>query len=81
VTVTDAALWPPETESLRCQPSALVVAQPNSLPAELFLEHAVLLDQVLDDALLLDVDPACERQEKDSQRVGFDRHEPIVAAC
>ena len=36
-------------------------------------------DQVLDNVLLLDVDPARERQEQDSERVGFGRHAPIVA--
>ncbi len=52
--------------------------QPEAATTELLLEHAVLLDQVLDDVLLLDVDPAGERQEKDSQRVGVGRHRAIV---
>ena len=37
-----------------------------------------MLDQVLDDVLLLDVDPAREREEQDSQRVGVGRHRAIV---
>ena len=55
-----------------------LVGQPRDLPAELLLQYAVLLDQVLDDVLLLEVDPARERHEQDSQRVGFGRHGPIV---
>ncbi len=44
-------------------------------------QYAVLLDQVLEHVLLLDVDPAREREEQDSQRVGVGRQRAIVARC
>ena len=41
--------------SPRSQAHTLIVRQPQATPPELLLEHAVLLDQVLDRALLLAV--------------------------
>jgi hypothetical protein len=46
---------------LRSEASLLVVRQPKLPPLELLFEDAVLLEEVLDGALLLSVDPAGER--------------------
>ncbi len=50
--------------ALRGEPAALVVGQPESLAAELLLEHAVLFDEVIDDLGLAAVGPAGEGGEE-----------------
>ena len=47
----------------------LVVGQSDALAAELSLENTVLLDEVIDDVLLMPVDPASERDQKERPRV------------
>ena len=50
--------FPAEGLPLDFKTSSLVVRQRSSSPMELTLEDAVLLDQVIDDSLLVAVDPA-----------------------
>jgi hypothetical protein len=47
-----------QTLSAPRQPTALLVAQPQSPPGELTPERAVFLDQIRDDVLLLVIQPA-----------------------
>jgi hypothetical protein len=55
----------PSTESATCrrEASALVVGEPEAAPLHLLLEDTVLLHQVLDNVLLVAVDPSSERYE------------------
>ena len=48
----------PESPSIGCQPASLGIGQPQPPNADLLSQNPVLLDQVLDDLLLLPVDPA-----------------------
>src|SRR5262245_9697471 len=50
--------------SLRCEPAALVVRQPEALALQLLSEDVVLLYEILDDALLLAINPSSERHEQ-----------------
>jgi len=61
----------PSSQDLRFrrQTPALVVLQPRHLSAALLLQHAVLLDDVLDDVLLMAIHPARHRQEQGLKRV------------
>ena len=70
----------PATEALalRREPSALVVGQPNAPPRQLLLENAVLLHQILDDLLLVAVDPSSEGHEQQPQGGEVGRHRPIL---
>ncbi|MFT4540919.1 MAG: hypothetical protein ACI841_004558 [Planctomycetota bacterium] len=40
------------------QSAALIVVQSRSRPTELFLQHAALLEEVVDDVLLMAIEPA-----------------------
>ena len=55
---------PAKLLALRCESAALVVGQPQLPTPELLLQYAVLLDQVLDRALLLAVHPAGDGQQQ-----------------
>jgi hypothetical protein len=54
------------TKSLarRREASALVVGQPEAAPLQLLLKDVVLLDQILDDLLLVAIDPSSEGHEQ-----------------
>ena len=56
-----------ESLALGCEPPALVVGQPETLSAELLLEDAILLDEVVDGLGLMAVDPAHEGGEQKLQ--------------
>jgi len=58
LTTADSRHMSPSVPGLRGQATTLVVGQAWKLASELVLEHLVLLDQVLDDLLLLAMDPA-----------------------
>ncbi len=58
-----------ERLSLRGQPSAFVIGEAETLTAELTFEDAVLLDEVIDDILLVTVDPASDGDQKELPRV------------
>ena len=63
---------------LCCQPSALVVSQTNAPAAELLLEDAIFLDQVLDGLGLMSVDPARERGKEELQGEEIGHLTPII---
>ena len=54
----------PSALALCCEPSALVVVQPEAFAAELLFEDAILLDQVVDGLGLVSVDPTGEGREE-----------------
>jgi len=54
--------------------SSFVVRQTRSSPTELTLEDAVLLDQVIDDSLLVAVDPAGYGNDQNFPRVYRSAH-------
>jgi hypothetical protein len=60
--------------ALGSKAAALVIGQPESLATELFLEDAILLDEVIDDLGLIAIDPASEGGEKELKRekIGHD---------
>ena len=62
----------------RREATALVIGQPEAASRPLFLEDAVLLHQVLDDALLVAVDPSREGHEQHPQRGGVGPHWPTL---
>jgi hypothetical protein len=68
------------TKSLarRREASALVVGQPEAAPLQLLLEDVVLLDQVLDDLLLVAIDPSSEGHEQQPYGGEIGSHRPIV---
>lgn len=55
----------PEGPALRGEAPALVIGQPQALAAELFLENAVLLDEVLNGLRLVAIDPAGEARQEE----------------
>ena len=67
-----------ESATLRREASALVIGQPEAAPLHLLLEDAVLLDQVLDDLLLVAVDPSRQGDEQHLQGVEVGNHSPIL---
>ncbi len=56
------------------QPSALVVVEEDAMVAELFAEDLVFSAQVVDDLLLLAIDPACEDEEQELPRLQDEIH-------
>jgi hypothetical protein len=58
--------------ALRCESAALFIGESQALLPELFLEHAVLLDEVVDGLGLVAVDPAGESREEEleSEEIG-----------
>ena len=62
----------------RREAAALVIGQPEAASRPLFLEDAVLLHQVLDDALLVAVDPSREGHEQHLQRGEVGPHGSIL---
>ena len=66
--------------SRRCQAPTLIVREPESLVTKLLFEDAVLLDQVLDCALLLTADPADGGQEQGAEREAFVQHTIKISA-
>ena len=69
---------PAESATLRREASALVIGQPGAAPLQLVLEDPVLLDQVLDDVLLVAVDPSRQGDEQHLQGVEVGSHRPIL---
>ena len=65
--------------ALGCESSALVVVEPEGLAVELFFEDAVLLDEVLDDLVLLAIEPAGERGQEDREGIDVGLHGAIEA--
>src|SRR5262245_37314260 len=59
---------PTERLSLHRQAAPLVVSEPEPAATALRAQHAVLLEQVVDDCLLLAVDPAREQKEEEGER-------------
>jgi hypothetical protein len=59
---------PTEHLSLHSEAAPLVVGEPEPAATALRAEDAVLLEQVVDDRLLLAVDPAREQEEEESER-------------
>ena len=57
--------------ALGSEAPTLVIVEAETLPTELFLEDAVLLDEVVDRLGLLAVDPACEGGEEELKREEF----------
>lgn len=55
--------------ALHGEASALVVGQPEAPPRQLLLQDPVLLHQVLDDVLLVAVDPSREGHEQHPERL------------
>ncbi len=60
---------PTERLPLRGQPPTFVIAQTKSPSTELSLQDAVLVDEVVDDILLVTVDPAGNGDDEESPRV------------
>ncbi len=65
---------PTEDLALRCESAALVIRESESSPAELFLQDAVLLHEVLDNLVLVAIDPAGERGEEELKREEVGHH-------
>ena len=59
---------PTEHLSLHSEAAPLVVGEPEPAATALRAEDAVLLEQVVDDRLLLAVDPAREQKEEEGER-------------
>ena len=59
---------PTEGLSLHRQAAPLIVSEPEPAATALRAQHAVLLEQVVDDRLLLAVDPAREQKEEEGER-------------
>src|SRR6516165_7260225 len=66
---------PPQVLRLSRQADALIVGEAQPTRAELPAEDAVLGLEIVDDLALLLVDPACERENEESERVRQRRHE------
>src|SRR5687768_12320742 len=62
---------------LLSKPSPLIIAKPQALPALQFPEHTNLLLEVVNDILLLPVDPARQRNHHESS----DPHRGSLAEC
>lgn len=63
-----------ERLALRRESSPLVIREAKSSAAKLFLEDAVLFDEVRDDVRLLAVDPAREGGEQELKREEVGHH-------
>jgi len=70
----------PATEwlALRREAPTLIVGQPDAPPLQLLPEDAVLLHEVLDDLLLVAVDPSSEDHEQQPQGREVGCHRPIL---
>jgi len=66
---------PPQVLRLSRQADALIVGEAQPTRAELPAEDAVLGLEIVDDLALLLVDPACERENEESERVRQRRRE------
>ena len=55
--------------ALHCEAPALIVGEAKPSPAELLPEHPVLLLEVVDDMVLVAIDPTGHGQEEEMQRV------------
>ncbi len=60
-----------------CQSTALIVAEAESLIADLFHQHAVLFDEVVDDLGLMAIGPACEGGEEELEWEGVG-HQALI---
>ncbi len=60
---------PAESLSLHGQPTPFAVGEAKTPPAELSLQDTVLLNQVVDDLLLMVVDPASDGEDEELPRV------------
>ena len=67
-----------ERLSLDREPSPLLVGESDSAAAELFAKEPVLLDEVVDDGLLLAVDPSREEEQEEGERGRQGGHEGRV---
>jgi hypothetical protein len=66
---------PPQVLCFGGQADALIVGEAQPTRAELFAEDAILGLEIVDDLALLLVDPACERDHEEPERVRQRRHE------
>lgn len=64
-----------EDLTLHRESSTLVIAQQDSLLAELFLEHLIFGSQILDHLLLLAIDPASENHQAKLPGVDDEGHD------
>jgi hypothetical protein len=64
----------PQRPSLRGEPTALIVGEPQPPGAGLFAQDAVLFQEIVDDVALLLVDPAGERDQHELQWMRRRRH-------
>ena len=69
---------PANALALRREMTTLFVREPEPSPIELPLEDAVLFKEVLQDLLLLAVDPSRQREKRYPKRHAVGRHRPIV---
>ena len=60
--------------------AALVIGQPEAAARQLPLEDSVLRHEVLNDVLLVAIDPSGEGHEQYLQGVEVDSHRPILPA-
>jgi hypothetical protein len=67
-----------ESASLRREAAALVIGQAEAASLHLFLQDAVFLHQVLDDMLLVAVDPSSEGHEQHAHGGEVCNHSPIL---
>ena len=67
-----------EAVTVHGESTALSIGQPQAPPAQVLLEDAVLLPQVLDDLKLVAIHPARKGHEQDPQRDGVE-HGPSLS--
>src|SRR5262249_3623930 len=67
-----------EALAFRGEASALVIGQSEAAPFQLPLEDPILRHEVLDDVLLVAIDPSGEDHEQHLQRVNIGHHESIL---
>ena len=67
-----------ESAAFGGEASALVIRQPEASPLYLLLQDAVLLHHVLDDVVLVAVEPPCDGHEQHLQGIEVGNHSPIL---
>ena len=70
---------PTERPSLLCQPASLGIGEPDAPLAKLLAKHAVLLAEIVDDLLLLTIEPAREGQQEELEDWVEGRHDVVLA--
>ena len=67
-----------QSMALRREAAALVVSQPDAPPLQLILKDTVLLNQVLDQVLVVAIDPSSQGHEQKPQGQKIGRYRPIL---